>query len=44
LRLRLEYQHHSVEEGGMRDEEAALMLGATFFIGAHPPHPYWVNR
>jgi hypothetical protein len=44
LRLRLEYQHHSVEDGGMRDEEAALMLGVTFFIGAHPPHPYWVNR
>jgi hypothetical protein len=44
LRLRLEYQHHSVEIGGTRDSEAALMLGVTFFIGAHPPHPYWVNR
>ncbi|MBW1686672.1 MAG: hypothetical protein JRS35_16600 [Deltaproteobacteria bacterium] len=44
LRLRLEYQHHSVEFGGNRDNEAALMLGVTFFIGAHPPHPYWVNR
>jgi hypothetical protein len=44
LRLRLEYQHHSIESGGIRDNEAALMLGVTFFIGAHPPHPYWVNR
>jgi hypothetical protein len=44
LRLRLEYQHHSVEFGGDRENEAALMLGVTFFIGAHPPHPYWVNR
>ena len=44
LRLRLEYQHHSVEFAGSRDNEAALMLGVTFFIGAHPPHPYWVNR
>jgi hypothetical protein len=44
LRLRLEYQHHSVEFGGVRENEAALMLGVTFFIGAHPPHPYWVNR
>ncbi len=45
LRLRLEYQHrHSVEFGGIHEDEAALMLGVTFFIGAHPPHPYWVNR
>jgi hypothetical protein len=44
LRLRLEYQHRSVEFGGVRENEAALMLGVTFFIGAHPPHPYWVNR
>ena len=25
-------------------QNPALMLGVTFFIGAHPPHPYWVNR
>jgi hypothetical protein len=44
LRLRLEYQHRSVEFSDLRESEAALMLGVTFFIGAHPPHPYWVNR
>jgi hypothetical protein len=44
LRLRLEYQYNSIEIRGVRDEESALMLAATFYIGAHPPHPYWVNR
>jgi len=44
LRLRLEYQHL---DGDLMEEsrsEDALLLGFTFFIGAHPPHPYWVNR
>ena len=44
MRLRLEYQYNSIEFRGVRDDESALMLAATFFIGAHPPHPYWVNR
>ncbi len=44
LRLRLEYQHLSSELAGNRDEEDLLRLSLTFFIGAHPAHPYWVNR
>ena len=49
LRLRLEYQHQDRDQMG-RDQkgrdatEDAILLGLTFFIGAHPPHPYWVNR
>ena len=44
LRLRLEYQHLERDLLGQEDTEDALLLGLTFFIGAHPPHPYWVNR
>jgi hypothetical protein len=44
LRLRLEYQHRSIERFGNRRDEDNLMLQLTFAIGAHPPHPYWVNR
>ena len=44
LRLRLEYQHLDRDLVGADDSEEALLLGLTFYIGAHPPHPYWVNR
>jgi hypothetical protein len=44
LRLRLEYQHLERDVLGDRHSEDALLLGVTFFIGAHPAHPYWVNR
>jgi hypothetical protein len=44
LRLRLEYQHSERDLLGQDGSEDALLLGLTFFIGAHPPHPYWVNR
>ena len=44
LRLRLEYQHLERDLLGQEHSEDALLLGLTFFIGAHPPHPYWVNR
>jgi hypothetical protein len=44
LRLRLEYQHLEREAQSRDDSEDAILLGLTFFIGAHPPHPYWVNR
>ena len=44
LRLRLEYQHLDRDLIGGDDSEEALLLGMTFYIGAHPPHPYWVNR
>jgi hypothetical protein len=44
LRLRLEYQHLDRDQLGRGDSEDAILLGLTFFIGAHPPHPYWVNR
>jgi hypothetical protein len=44
LRLRLEYQHRSFERFGDHGDQDNLMLQLTFAIGAHPPHPYWVNR
>jgi hypothetical protein len=44
LRLRLEYQHLGTEINSRHKDEDLLMLGLTFYIGAHPPHPYWVNR
>ena len=44
LRLRLEYQHLERDLMGQSDHEDSLLLGLTFYIGAHPPHPYWVNR
>ncbi len=44
LRLRLEYQHLGGDLLGQADSEDALLLGMTFYIGAHPAHPYWVNR
>jgi hypothetical protein len=44
LRLRLEYQHLDRDLVGGDDTEEALLLGVTFYLGAHPPHPYWVNR
>ena len=44
LRLRLEYQHLDRDLVGGDDSEESLLLGLTFYIGAHPPHPYWVNR
>jgi hypothetical protein len=44
LRLRLEYQHLDRDLVGGDDSEEALLLGLTFYIGAHPSHPYWVNR
>jgi hypothetical protein len=44
LRLRLEYQHLDRDLVGGDDSEEALLLGMTFYIGAHPAHPYWVNR
>jgi hypothetical protein len=44
LRLRLEYQHLERDLLGEDDREDSLLLGLTLYIGAHPPHPYWVNR
>lgn len=44
LRLRLEYQHRFFELDGTDGDEDALFLQMTFIVGAHPPHPYWVNR
>jgi hypothetical protein len=44
LKLRLEYQHRSFEQFGDRDRDHNAILGGDFAIGAHPPHPYWVNR
>ncbi len=44
LRLRLEYQHLDRDQMGRDDTEDAIFLALTFYFGAHPPHPYWVNR
>ncbi|MCB9838164.1 MAG: hypothetical protein H6813_02395 [Phycisphaeraceae bacterium] len=44
LRLRFEYQHHEFETGGSWDHEDNFYLQLTFVLGAHPPHPYWVNH
>lgn len=44
LRLRFEYQHREFETGGSWDNEDNLFIQLTFVLGAHPPHPYWVNR
>ncbi len=44
LRLRLEYQHLERDLLGRDDSEDSILLGLTFYFGAHPPHPYWVNR
>jgi hypothetical protein len=44
LRLRLEYQHLERDMVGKDGSEDAFLLNVTFLFGAHPPHPYWVNR
>ena len=44
LRLRVEYQFHEFEVFGDHDTEHNVFFGLTYLIGAHPPHPYWVNR
>ena len=44
LRLRLEYQHLERDHPHRAPTEDSILLGLTFYIGAHPPHPYWVNR
>jgi len=44
LRLRLEYQHRRFEWFGDHEDQDNLMLQLSFAIGAHPAHPYWVNR
>ena len=44
LRTRLEYQHKEILAGANSDSKDELMLQFTFVIGAHPPHPYWVNK
>ncbi|MFQ5414593.1 MAG: hypothetical protein ACE5E6_09070 [Phycisphaerae bacterium] len=44
LRVRLEYQRRRFEMFGRSGDEDAVFLQFTSVIGAHPPHPYWVNR
>ena len=44
LRVRLEYQHLERDFLGSGSSEEALLFGITWFIGAHPGHPYWVNK
>lgn len=44
LRLRFEWQHRAFEVADRWDDEDNFFLQLTWAIGAHPPHPYWVNR
>ncbi len=44
VRLRLEYQHLERDHPDRAATEDAILLGLTFYFGAHPAHPYWVNR
>ncbi|NOT00158.1 MAG: hypothetical protein HOP29_05980 [Phycisphaerales bacterium] len=44
LRARLEFQHRVFELDGDGAEEQAVFLQFTGVMGAHPAHPYWVNR
>lgn len=44
IRLRAEYQHQADNIGGDWHSEDTVWFSLTFLIGAHPAHPYWVNR
>jgi hypothetical protein len=44
LRLRLEYQHIESSIAGVWEPQDNVLFQVTFVFGAHPPHPYWVNR
>jgi hypothetical protein len=44
LRLRWEYQHLERDAVDRDGSEDVFLLNFTFLFGAHPPHPYWVNR
>ena len=44
LRARLEFQHRWQDRVRGSSSEDVVFLQFTGVIGAHPPHPYWVNR
>ena len=44
MRLRGQYEHRVFRIDGDSSSEEAVFLQLTFLFGAHPPHPYWVNR
>jgi hypothetical protein len=44
LRLRIEYQHLESMQSGAWSSDENVLFAVTFAIGAHPAHPYWVNR
>ncbi len=44
LRLRLEYQHLESGIAGVWEPQDQILFQCTFVFGAHPAHPYWVNR
>ncbi len=44
LRLRAGYEHRRFRVNSDVNDEDAVFLQMTAVIGAHPPHPYWVNR
>ncbi|MHC5048103.1 MAG: hypothetical protein ACYTGY_16340 [Planctomycetota bacterium] len=44
LRLRAQYQHLESKESGSWSDDENFFFAVTFSIGAHPAHPYWVNR
>jgi len=44
LRLRAQYQHLESKQSGSWTDDENFFFAMTFSIGAHPAHPYWVNR
>ncbi len=45
FRIRLQGQHLDVDDSSSGDESVTrVFLQFTWNIGAHQPHPYWVNR
>jgi len=44
LRLRFEYQHLGQRTEIGSDHDDNFYLNLTWAFGAHPPHPYWVNK
>ncbi|MBI4881550.1 MAG: hypothetical protein HY812_18085 [Planctomycetes bacterium] len=44
IRLRLQYTYMEGTAGDLSAESHGLSAQLVWVLGAHPPHPYWVNR
>jgi hypothetical protein len=44
LRFRLQYEHAEFDTALNEEDIDTVLFEVNFVIGAHPPHPYWVNR